>query len=106
MITLEWQTEVGYGYFYKEVSVNNNETSDYVRLEHDTITSVAVYPDNRAKVQYSLSSIDKLENDTADWIDWPLRNVRRNSADTIVGVAIAIRLVSVNGAARMEVLAK
>jgi len=106
MITLDWQTGEGYGYFYKEVSVVGGATSDYVRLEHDTITSVALYPNNRAKVQYSLSNYTKLDAGTADWIDWPLGSINRNDADTIIGVASAIRLVSDNGAARMEVLAK
>lgn len=106
MITLIWQTGEGYGYFYREVSVADGQTSDYVRLEHDTETSVALYPGNRAKVQFTLSDISKLEAGTADWIDWPLGTINRNDADTIVGVVSAVRLVSVNNAARMEVLAK
>ncbi len=106
MIILEWQSGDGYGYFYKEVEVTSGQTSDYVKIEHDTITSVAIYPQGRAKVQYSLSSLQKLDASEAEWIDWPIGAITRNDADTIIGVASAVRLVSLNGDAKIEVLAK
>lgn len=106
MITMQSLTNEGFGFYYTEVSVTGGQTSDYVKLPYNAQSSVAIYPNNRAKVQYSLSSIDKLEADTADWIDWPLGSINRNDSDTIIGTATAVRLVSVNGTARMEVLAK
>lgn len=106
MITMEALNEEGFGFYYVEVSVTGGQTSDYVKLPYNAQSSVAIYPNNRAKVQYTLSSIDKLEAGTADWIDWPLGSINRNDSDTIVGVATSVRLVSDNGVARMEVLAR
>ena len=106
MIDLMWQGNEGYGYWHAKVTVADGETSDYIKLNYDAQTSVAVYPDNRARCEYTLSSFEDLQAGTAKWIPWSLRDVRRDSSDTIVGVVSAVRLVSRNGAATMEVLAR
>lgn len=106
MITLEWQEQDGYGFYKTKVDVAAGATSDYIKLNFNTETSVAVYPTNRARCEFSVSPLADVEAGTATWIAWPLGNVRTESADTIIGVASAIRLVSDAGSATMEVLAR
>ena len=106
MIELEWQEQDGYGFYKASVSVTGGNTSDYVKMNFNTQTSVAVYPNNRARCEFTISPITDVEAGTATWIRWPRGNVRRDTADTLIGVASAVRLVSVSGAATMEVLAK
>lgn len=106
MISLVWKQGEDYGYFYNETSVASGATSDFVKLEHDTQATVYIFPDNRAKVQFTGDDISVLAAGGGDWLDWPLGTVNRDDADTIVGVVSAVRLVSVNGAATMKVRAK
>lgn len=93
-------------FFSGKVTVATGETSDYAILPYNAESSVAVYPSGRAKCQYTLSKVADVEAGTATWIDWPLGVVSANDADTIIGVASAVRLVSLQGEATMEVIAK
>lgn len=109
MITLDFNSNGNYGVYSAEVSVSSGNTSDWVKLEYNTSTSVAVHPsgaNGRAKCEYTLSDFDLVQSGGARWLDWPLGNVRQSDADFIIGAATAVRLVSINGAAVMEVLAK
>ena len=109
MIRLEFNSNGNYGVYSAEVSVEDGETSDFVKLEYNTATSVAVHPsanNGRAKCQYTLSDFDLVQSGSARWLDWPLGNVRDSDADFIIGAATAVRLVSTRNAAVMEVLAK
>lgn len=106
MIRLQWQTSSdGYGFWRANVSVSSGQTSDYILVNYNlTRTTVAVYPATRAKAQYTVSSPEMVAAGTAKWIDWPIGNTNRDATDTLLGIATAIRLVSIVGAASMEVL--
>lgn len=112
MINLNWNTNSGYGFWDAVVTVGSGETSDFVRLNYDATTSVAVFPSSggdRAKCQYTLTKIDEVSSGNGRWLDWPKGTVNGNAvgeSDTIVGVVTAVRLVSVNGPATMEVIAR
>lgn len=109
MITLEFNSNGNYGVYSAEVSVADGETSDFVKLEYNTATSVAVHPsgtDGRARCEYTLSGFDLVQAGNARWLNWPLGNIRNSDADFIIGAATAVRLVSVRNSAVMEVLAK
>lgn len=109
MIRLKFNGNGNYGVYSAEVSVDDGETSDFVKLEYNTATSVAVHPsggNGLAKCQYTLSDFDLVQAGSARWLDWPLGNVRSSDADFIIGAATAVRLVSTRNAAVMEVLAK
>lgn len=64
--------------------------------------AVAVTPGTDATVQYTLSSYDDIEADTATWYDWPGGAVAEATVDVITGAASALRLVS-TGASSWEV---
>lgn len=64
--------------------------------------SVSVTPGTDAKVQYTLSSYDDIEADTATWHDWPAGAATEKTADSITGAASALRLVS-TGASTWEI---
>ncbi len=104
MIKLQWN-DSEYGFWRASVSVSGGATSDYVVVNYNNArTTVAVYPATRAKAQYSVDSIAKIDAGTAVWIDWPIGAITAPRSDTLIGVCTAIRLVSVIGSASMEVL--
>jgi hypothetical protein len=106
MIPLTW-TDVGdgYGFWRASASVASGATSDYIRVNYNNSkTTVAVYPSNRARAQYTIDSPEEIVAATAVWIDWPLGNITSARTDTLLGVVTGIRLVSVSGTASMEVL--
>lgn len=106
MITLNFNREGNYGVYSATVDVADGQTSDWVKLEYNTSTSVAVHPDGRAYCEYTLTPFDDVVAGNAKWIAWPLGRIRNPDSDFLIGAATAIRLVSENGAATMEVLAK
>ena len=107
MINLEWKQDGNdYGYFFAETSVASGATSDFVKLEHNVLTTVYVFPDSRCTVEYTPDDVATINAGAADWLPWPKGRVRNATSDTILGVASAVRLVSVNGAARMKIRAK
>ena len=106
MITLEFNRSGNYGVYSATSSVEDGETSDWIKLEYNTSTSVAVHPEGRAKCEYTLTPFDDVVAGNAKWLDWPLGIIRNSDADFIIGAATAIRLVSISGAASIEVLAK
>lgn len=104
MITLQWDSS-NYGFWRASVDVTAGATSDWVMVNYNnTRTTVAVYPTTRAKAQYTVDSVAEINAGTATWIDWPLGATTSPKTDTLMGVCTGIRLVSVIGAASMEVL--
>lgn len=107
MIRLErdnWGDEFG---VYRAI-VSTTSTSDYVLLRpHVDSTSVAVYASTDCYVEYTLSAVDLIDADSAQWITWPLGTVSANSTDSIVSPVTAVRVVSADGEStvQMEVLA-
>lgn len=106
MIRLEWQnSQSGYGFWRSRVDVSGGGTSDYILLNYNTTrTTVGVYPTTRAKAQYTISSVEMIDAGTAKWIDWPIGASTSNKTDTLLGIATAVRLVSLVGAASMEIV--
>ncbi len=104
MISLEWSDST-YGFWRASVTVAAGATSDWVMVNYNNSrTTVAVYPTTRAKAQYTVDSPAKINAGTAVWIDWPVGAITSARTDTLMGVATGIRLVSVVGAASMEIL--
>ena len=95
-----------YGFYRAKVTVADGETSDYVKMNYNTDAAVAVYPSNRACVEYSISSPADIDAGNGEWIKWPLGTVKSNAEDAIIGVISAVRLVSESGAATMEILSR
>lgn len=56
---------------------------------------VTVRPGISARVQFSASSYSKINDDTANWYDWPAGDVTVPTSDAVIGGITAIRLVSV-----------
>lgn len=106
MNSLEWAGEDNFGYYYYKETVAGGATSDPVLLPFNVTISAAVYPLNRAKIQATISTKEDVENGTANWVDWNLGVVNQNSSDALVGAATAIRLVSEQGEATMEVIGR
>ncbi len=94
------------GFYSAKVSVTAGNTSDFVKLPYNAETTVAVYPDTRARCEFTISPIADVEAGTATWLTWSLGTVTNDDADTLLGVASAVRLVSEQGAATMEVISK
>lgn len=104
MITLDWDL-TSYGFWRASVSVSAGATSDWVMVNYNNSrTTVAVYPTTRAKAQYTVDSVAKINGGTAVWVDWPIGATTSPKTDTLLGVCTGIRLVSIVGAASMEVL--
>ena len=104
MINLVWDGEQ-YGFWRASASVAGGQTSDWILVNYNNSrTTVAVYPTTRAKAQYTVDPVSKINAGTAVWIDWPVGNITSPRTDTLMGVCTAIRLVSIVGAASMEVL--
>ena len=107
MINLEWkQDNNDYGYFFAEASVEDGQTSDFIKLEHNALTTVYAFPEGRCTVEYTPDDVATINAGNADWLSWPKGRVRRDTSDTILGVVSAVRLVSDNGAARVKIRAK
>ncbi|MFW0778408.1 MAG: hypothetical protein ACN2B6_11905 [Rickettsiales bacterium] len=97
MIVMEKQRDLNnYGSYRAEVTTTS--TSDAVILRpHVKSTSVGLYATSGAYVEYTLSTLDKVEAGTADWIVWPLGVVSANSTDSIMSTVTAVRAVSESG---------
>lgn len=108
MITPKWQEVQGeYGTYRATTSVVDGGTSDAVQILYNSArTSVGLYPEGEAYVAYTLSPIADVNNDTATWIKWPLGNLTVNGADSLISTATAVRLVSVTGAATIDVVSQ
>ena len=105
MIELNWQ-QSNYGFYSQEASVVGGATSDAIKMEFNVTPTVYLFPSGRAYIEYTGDSIADVEAGSADWVKWPLGNSRKAVSDTLLGTATAIRLVSVNGAATVKVVAK
>lgn len=104
MIKLQWSDQT-YGFWRADVTVTSGQTSDWVMVNYNNSrTTVAVYPSGRAKAQYTVASEAEINAGTATWIDWPLGAANTARTDTLLGVATGIRLVSITGSAKMEIL--
>ena len=82
--------------FYFTESVTD-VTSDPVRLPiTPSLVLVHVTPNSGASalVQFTLSTNEAIESDSAQWIDWPLGAVTEETLDAAEGAITALRLVS------------
>jgi len=68
--------------------------------------SVGVYPATAAtgRIEFTISSPEKIAADTAVWLPWGKGDVTVNSMDVIPAKVSAIRLVSTAGAVDAELL--
>lgn len=105
MIEMEWQGNEEYGIWRAYVQTGGTSDAVYIPYNVDK-TTVSLYPSNRARVEYTVASPSEIEAGTAEWIVWPLKTVRKNSADGILSVVTAVRAVSIQGTVEMEVVAK
>lgn len=88
---------------YRHTQTVTDATSEPLSVPAmDRETLIVVNPGTTAKVQYTLSSAEAIEADTAIWIDWPAGEVTEQTTDAISGAITALRLVSV-GASTWEV---
>lgn len=58
---------------------------------------------NTGKVQYTFSSMEKIEAGTANWVDWSDGEVTANAGTAFVAPVTAVRGVSVSGEVALEV---
>lgn len=105
MIELNWQQD-NYGFYSQETSVVSGSTSDAIKMEFNVTPTIYLFPSGRAYIEYTGDLIDVVEAGNAEWVKWPIGNSRRAVSDTLLGTATAIRLVSINGAATVKVVAK
>lgn len=96
--------EVNGGRRVTEEGIGDGETGDWIELAGEGGT-VAVFPaaGGTAKAQYTVSRPLKVRNGTARALDWAKGNVTAGAADIINREITAIRLVSISGAATIEV---
>jgi hypothetical protein len=107
-IPLEAPDANEYGKFKVEVAIPANTTSDYVPLPPQVrMVSVAIHPTvpGTARVEYTVSSRDRLIAGTARWLTWPLGTLSAADADTLMSSASAIRGVATDHDAVMEITA-
>lgn len=72
--------------------------------EYASVTITVVPGAGSAKAQYTTSSREAIEHDTAQWLDWPLGMVSYPRTDGLLVRVMAIRLYS-SADAMLEVLA-
>lgn len=87
-----------------EESVADGVTGDSLLLppgEGDA--TITVTPTTTAKVQFTQSSMQDVQNDTAVWVDWPEGDVAVQTIKVMSNSVTAIRLVSVVGSASYSV---
>lgn len=81
-------------------------TGDYLFFPHDKrFLTVEVTPTVSAKIQSTNSDSSEVRNGTAIYRDWPRGVVTGYTKDVVVHGVTALRLVAIDGAATMEVLA-
>lgn len=94
MIKLAWSSDVNdYGYYRAEISFSGTSDSIVLASGMEQI-SVALHPTSSARIEYTLSSLDKVSLGTAKWIVWPLGDITSGKADSLLSAVTAIRGVS------------
>lgn len=73
------------------------------RNEGDKVGVAVITSGNTGKIQYTFSSMEKIEDDIANWIDWDDGEVASNAGTAFTAPVTAIRGVSVSGAITIEV---
>lgn len=108
MIKQVWQGgNDEYGTYRAQVTVADGGTSDSVQIIYSSSrTSVGVYPEGEAYVVYTISTPAEVSSETAEWIKWPLGNLTAPDADSLISTATAVKLVSVSGSAKMDVVSQ
>lgn len=86
-----------------EESVGGGETGNPILVLGKPV-SIALHPSGTAKIQYTLSREALVAANTARWIDWARGNVTVPTVDIAEGSITACRVVSVSGAAVVEVV--
>lgn len=86
-----------------EESVGSGETGKPIYIRGKT-ASIALHPAGTAKVQFTLSREALVAANTARWVDWSRGNVTTPVVDIPEGPITACRVVSVSGAAVIEVV--
>ncbi|GGX91162.1 hypothetical protein GCM10007160_18310 [Litchfieldella qijiaojingensis] len=90
-----------YRHFHKE-SVTDTTTSP-IRLPNEGIEAgVVVVPGTDAKVEYTFSSYDDIEGDTATWVTWSPGTVTAKTSATLPQAASGVRMTS-TGTSSIEV---
>ena len=93
-----------YGYWRQEVTFTS--TSEAIYIPSGAVNlSVAIHPAGGAssRIEYTLSTKDKIASNTAKWLVWPLGNNTDSRADKLLSSVTAIRGVS-SGSATVEVI--
>lgn len=93
--------------FELRLSVAANTTSLPIAInEIDLGVSIALYPETGgiAKVQVTISPLHCVKADTAHWFDWALGAVNSASIDFSKAPISAIRCITTNAPATLEVL--
>jgi len=96
------------GNTYVSFSVDDGETSEAWVIHENlrNFITVGLYPEEGAtgRFEFSISPPDAIEDGTAKWNEWGLGDVTEDVSEMIPGLVVALRLVSVSGAIKAEVL--
>lgn len=89
------------------VAVNEGETSSPVVIRRGSKNvSIAIHPDaegGAGKAQFTISPLDKIVADEANWFDWAKGSVTQSTFDVAIGPLTAVRGVCTAGSIVMEV---
>src|SRR5213592_3237417 len=102
---LEEYNGLGLGYYGASTSFTG--TSEPVRMKSGmSQVSVAIHPASgqTARVEFTLSGQDAIDNSTAKWMTWSRGDVSASTSDAMLAHAYAIRGVSSGGTALLEIL--
>lgn len=94
------------GYEYEEtLSSGTNGTSVIIPSGSRSVqVTVTPQPVGEGKVQATTSRVGSIQNDTAEWVDWPAGNVTAATQD-VCDAPSAIRLVRSSGTVKIEMRA-
>lgn len=105
MTNVVWSSNTSdYGFWRAELTFTSTSEPIYL-ASGATNVSVAIHPvsSSNSKIEYTLSSKDKVNNGTAKWLVWAIGESTESKADKLLSAITAIRGVS-SGSATIEVI--
>lgn len=90
-------------YRYAETVLSGNNGESLLLPPGEGDATITVVPTTSAKIQFTQSSMQDVEDDIAVWIDWSEGDVTTTTVKVMSNSVTAIRLVAVSGDASYTV---
>jgi hypothetical protein len=106
LVNLEVRNPNKYAWEYQETLSSASEgVAVLVPAGVDNITLSLIVTAGSGKVQYTVSPIANVKNNTANWVNWDAGTVSATATDAIYPIT-ALKQVNVSGTTRLEVRAQ